>query len=206
MVTLTITFSGITSVGCSLLFFGSLSCLPRYFRNNLCIATSVVCSGSNFSGVTFSPLIAHLVKHFSLRTCLQVFSITALIPILGGAFIHRHSTKTQDKEREDTMNNKNDDEVLYQQSLMKNRNFILIAITMSLIELCYYIPHIHLVHFLLILVIPYNAINGTLIYHIGQNMLPKFITNSITLINFCFLFSFAKWQKFHINWQILILT
>lgn len=144
MVTLTITFGGITSIGCSLLFFASLSCLPRYFRNNLCIVTSVVCSGGNFSGITFSPLIAHLVQHSSLRMCLQVFSVTALFPILGGAFIHRYSTKSKQEKRGELVTNKNDD-VFYQQSLLKNRNFILIVMTMSLIELCYFIPHIHLV-------------------------------------------------------------
>ena len=147
ILSLTLTFSGVTSIGCSLLYFASLSCLPCYFKSNLCIMTSIVCSGSNFSGITFSPLMANLIKRYNLRICFQMFSIAALIPIIGGLVIHKYSTGPSEKESEQSLiqNDEKEEEGSPYRSLFNNRNYLLVLLSMSLIELCYFIPYIHLV-------------------------------------------------------------
>ncbi|XP_066910741.1 monocarboxylate transporter 13-like [Clytia hemisphaerica] len=148
VLSLTLTFSGVTSIGCSLLYFASLSCLPCYFKSNLCIMTSIVCSGSNFSGITFSPLMANLIKQYNLRICFQMFSITALIPIIGGLIIHKYSTQPSEKESEHSLlQNEEKEEGSPYSSLFNNRNYLLVLLSMSLIELCYFIPYIHLVNY-----------------------------------------------------------
>lgn len=140
VLTLTFTFSGLASVGCSFLFFASLSSLPHHFNSGLCIATSVVSSGSNFSGIVFSPLITHLIKQYNLRVCFQMFSIAALIPILGGLIMHRYC-RPSSKEESVVVHTVGES----LRTLARNKRLLVVLLAMSLIELCYFIPYIHLV-------------------------------------------------------------
>lgn len=137
---LAVTFGGVTSIGCSFLYFASLSVLPHYFKKYLCLATSFACCGISLSGVTFSPMIAYLIKMYGFQTCFQLFSITAVLPLLGGFIIQRYGTDFNYGDKVIKTKVK-----ILDQSIFRNKKLLLVIFVMSLVELCYFTPYVHLV-------------------------------------------------------------
>ena len=136
LATLFVTYGVILSIGTSCSFFSSLLALPLYFKKRLGFANGFVSAGSGVGGLTFSPLLGYLIERYGLARTFQLYSIFALLPLLGGFLIRRKSYGTDKPIKISSC---------FDVTLLRNRAFILFTMVMSLILFAYYIPYVHLV-------------------------------------------------------------
>ena len=134
-----ITYGLLLSFGTSCLFFSSLISLPFYFKRRLGLANGIASSGSGIGGLSFSPLLDYLIRHYGLRRTFQIYSIFALLPLIGGFIMRRRPTKKDKEPKEKQFSQFVDLE------LIRNKAFLIFTLAMSLILFAYYIPFVHLV-------------------------------------------------------------
>ena len=134
-----ITYGLLLSLGTSCLFFSSLISLPFYFKRRLGLANGIASSGSGIGGLTFSPLLDYLIRHYGLRKTFQIYSIFSLLPLIGGFIMRRRPIKKDKEPKEKQFSQFVDLE------LIRNKAFLIFTLAMSLILFAYYIPIVHLV-------------------------------------------------------------
>jgi MFS family permease len=134
-----LTYGLIFGTGVSLLFMSSVLVLPIYFQRHLTTATGLVIAANSSFTMWYAPLYEYLIRRYGWRVALRIVTCF-LIPLLGGCTLFPSKKKVPRDRDEASLKVK---ESL--RRLLKNKEFLIWFLLMTLVYLWQLVPTFHLV-------------------------------------------------------------
>ena len=131
-------YSLLTSLGMSGLFFSSILVLPLYFKKRLMMANGIATSGCGIGCLAISSGLEYLIRTMGLRKTFQIYAGMAALSIFGGLIITRKPNK---KFKPFGLKS------LINTHVLRNKAYLLFCLAIAMVLLGYYVPFVHLVSY-----------------------------------------------------------
>ena len=148
-----LTYGIIFGTGTSLLYMSSIIVLPICFQKHIAAATGVVISANGGFPMWYGPIYEHLVRRYGWRVTLRIVALF-FIPLLFACALFP-SKKQVPCEKENGLKVKK----LFGR-LLKNKGFLVWVFLMTLVYLGLFVPQMHLVSNLCLIITPTKTCAG----------------------------------------------
>lgn len=144
------TFSIFYGIGTCLCITPIMTIAPQYFDKYLTIAVGIITAGSSFGTLIYAPMSQVLIDSIGWRSTFRCYSGLCLISVIFSMFIKPLSTDKKDGVQR--LKQSPIRHLIQDLKLWKNRVFVVWTIAITLVMFGFYIPYVHLVSIIFIVV------------------------------------------------------
>jgi len=166
-----VTFGMLFGMGSSLCYSASLLILPNYHTKYWALAHGIALAGNGLGGMGLSPANGILLERVGLKTGFKVMSLISFsVLFMCGCIYQSPPEKSEEelererlekqRELEEELDNEvviDENEMIYPDSIWKNKPLLLFLLSTYLLNFGYYVPYVHLVKLSLDTGIPHET-------------------------------------------------
>jgi len=144
-----LTYGVMFGAGASLIYTPSLTILGHYFKKYLGIANGIVTAGSSIFTIAYSYTNQHIVEHYGLLPCLQLFTCLCGVLILC-ALTFTPVIQAKGSQETSTQQGSKFMHILEKLVYLKNwrnKKYVIWTLAIPLALFGYFVPYVHLPNF-----------------------------------------------------------
>ena len=145
-----ITYSLPFGLGNCLAFSTTMSLPGVYFDKYVSVTTGIIVSGSSFGTLILSPISQALISSIGWRNAFRTFACLTIVATLGGFSYQEGARRSRTPEQQIRLSLGR--RMMADLYLWKNRVFVIWIIVVCLVMFGYYVPYVHLVSKILMVI------------------------------------------------------